>query len=205
MRKHIKRLHFQCNANLGIDGEYTPSKSIFCHLNKDMNGTEHNYNIEIYPSINSGYRLSVYLAMTASNAHDILTYSEKYDKRKEAEIDAVRVVLELEQCNLSEEINEWKKCNVSPVFNSEIEHVGDVYTSFNVLKKDRKSFDYYNSNPIESLYGKFYTLEKFDNKPCYSVINSNYDSTSCRSGKDQELLDKMLSKLNKKKYERFFE
>ena len=138
MRRHIKRLHFQCNAVLGIDGEYTPSKSIFCHLNKDLNGTEHNYNIEIYPSMNNGYRMSIYLALTASNAHDILVYSENYDRRKEAETDAVRVILELEQCNLTDEIKEWKRYNVSPVFNDKIEHIGDVYTTFNVLRKDKK-------------------------------------------------------------------
>ena len=72
------------------------------------------------------------------------------------------------------------------------------------MERIEKSFDYYNSNPIECLYGKFYRLDKFNGKPCYSVISSSYDTVSSRSGKDAELLVKMISKLDKRKYERFF-
>lgn len=187
MRKHIKRLHFQCDKI---------HEKLFCRLNRDLNGTEHNYNIEIRPSMNGGYRMSVYLALKDFDSYDILVYGESYPTVKYAEKDAVRVILELEKCNLSEEITEWKKSNVSPIFNETIEHIGDVYTDFSILKKDQKSFDYYNNNPLKQLYGKFYKLNKIKDKVYYDIINSSYDSVSSRVGNDKALLNKMLNKIN---------
>ena len=187
MRKHIKRLHFQCDKI---------HEKLFCRLNRDLNGTEHNYNIEIRPSMNGGYRMSVYLALKDFDSYDILVYGESYPTVEYAEKDAVRVILELEKCNLSEEITEWKKSNVSPIFNETIEHIGDVYTDFSILKKDQKSFDYYNTNPLKHLYGKFYKLNKIKDKVYYDIINSSYDSVSSRVGNDKALLRKMLNKIN---------
>lgn len=205
MRKHIKKLHFQCESCLSIDGETKPTKRIFCHLNKELNGTEHNYNIEIYPSMQGGYGLAVYLCLRASNSNDILVYRENYETSKEAQIDAVRIVLELEQANLTEEIKEWKKGNVNPVFDTKLNHIGDIYTTFQILRKDQKSYDYYNSNPLKSLYGKFFRLYKRLDQPCYDIIDSGYDSVCSKTGKDKEILNKMINQIkNNKKYERFF-
>ena len=192
MRRHIKRLHFQCSENFN---SIESNKLIFCHLNRDLNGTEHNYNIQIYNSINGNYGLAIYLCMKNSDSNDILVYRDNYDTLKEAQKDAIRVVLELEKADLSEEIKEWKNCNVNPIFDEKLNHVGDVYTAFQILKKDQKSFDYYNTNPLKCLYGRFYKLIKENDKVSYNVIDSNYDSVTSHVGKDKTLLNKMVNKI----------
>lgn len=189
MRKHIKRLHFQRIGNKFI-----------CYLNSELNGTTHNYNIEIYKSNFGNYGLAIYLALTKHDAKDILVYRGNYDTFYETEKDAINIILELEHSNLNEEIKEWKYYNVKPVFNENFELIGDIYSDFSTLKED-KSYDYYNDNPIKSFYGKFYTLDNGE----YNVINSSLNKVSVKSYRDKRVLNKMLNKIkNNKKYERFF-
>lgn len=203
--RYFKSLRFIRNHTIGEDGEVQILEGSSLSLNREIDGTEHNYNLQIYPSKRGGYGLAIYLAMTAPNANSILVYRENYTSQKEAEKDACRVLNELERANLNEYINEWKSCNVKPVFDEKYNYIGDIYAPILFLKENAKSFDYFNTNPINKFYGTFYILDKVNNKNCYKEETVGLGVSVSKMENNPRVMTKLLSKLNKKKYSRFFE
>ena len=174
-------------------------------LNRELDGTEHNYNIIAYPSKSGGYGLAVYLAMTSLEAKDILVYRRNYPSLKEAEVASCQVINELEKEDLTSYIEEWKSCNIRPVFDEKYEYMGDVYTTIPILKEDSKSFDYYNNSPISRFYGNFYILDRIGGKNCYKEEAMNFGTFTSKIHSDKRVIRKFLSQLSKEKYCRFFE
>lgn len=203
--RYLKNLRFNRSHGFDVNREITVSEKSFVSLNREIDGTEHNYNLFVDPSLKGGYRLSVYLAMTSHNSEDILVYTRNYATRKDAEKDACRVINELERSDLSEYIEEWKECSVTPVFDEKCNHLGDAYTSILLLRNNAKSFDYYNTNPITKYFGKFYILNRKNDKNFYEEETIDLGTSVSKSDDNPEVLNKLLSKLNKEKYARFFE
>lgn len=183
-----------------------PAKDIhIVKLNRELDNTEHNYNIKIYPAKKGGYTLAIYLDMTRDNAKDILVCRRNYESIVQAEKNSCKIINELEKSNLDEYIEEWKSCNIRPVFDKSCKFLGDIYTSIPILQKNAKSYDYYNSTPIKTYYGDFYVLDRQNNKNCYKKEVVVFNTYISKTENDSSLLKKMLSQLNKRKYSRFFE
>lgn len=172
------------------------------NLNREIDGTEHNYALRVYISKKGNFGLAVYLSMTALGATNILVYRGNYNTQREAEKDACRVLNELERANLSEYIEEWKSCSVTPVFDEKYKYVGDVYAPIAFLKENAKSFDYYNTNPLKNFYGTFYVL---DNKNCYREETVGLSASTSKVNNNPKVISKLVSQLNKKRHARFFE
>ena len=193
----IKSLRF--NRNHGFDVNEGDS---FVSLNREIDGTFHNYYVQVHPSLKGGFNLSVYLSMTSPDSKNILVHTSKHVTRAEAEKAACNVLNQLERSDLSEYIEEWKSCSVNPVFDEKYNYVGDAYASLQVIETNAKSFDYYNTNPIHKLYGKFYVLK---GKNCCKEETVTLGTHMSKVCDKPEIIKKLLSKLDKNKYTRFFE
>lgn len=183
-------------SSLSIDGETTPSKNEYCTLTVSE-GYKHNYCILLYKNRGSN-RLIIYLALTSNNAKNIELFDSTYKTVREAKHGALLMIDKLEETNLSSKIEEWKKEHIMPVFNSDFEIVGDIYTSM-WNRINNPELEYYNDNPVNELSGIYYTLVDKDR---YYVENIGSICSSTTGGNNPEILEKMLNKLGDR-YARF--
>ena len=193
----IKSLRFNRNHSFDVNREDS-----FVSLNREIDGTFHNYYVQVHPSLKGDFNLSVYLSMTSPDSKNILVHTSKHTTRAEAERAACTVLNKLERSDLSEYIEEWKSCSISPVFDERYNYVGDAYASLQTIESNAKSFDYYNTNPVNKLYGKFYVLK---DKNCCKEETVTLGTHTTKACDKPELIKKLLSKLDKNKYARFFE
>jgi len=111
----------------------------------------------------------------------------------------------------TEEIEQWKKLVIKPVFDSNLNLIGDWYAHFPIYKygQDKetqlKKWAYFNPNYAEApayLLDRFvdggYQLTHFDGD-----VRTN--SLKITTEESKELLKKALSQLNHEKYSKFFE
>lgn len=189
-------------VSLSLDGETIPSKDESCFISiKD--GHTNNYYFCLRKEKGNN-QLKVWLALTANNAKNILLYDDTYKTVKEAKYNAKELLIKLDSLDFSKDINTWKKEHITPVFNESFEIVGDIYTSIPTILNHRE-FDYFNKNPIPNISGKFYVPElSWNGNLFYYIETIKHDFYSAKSDNKTEIIEKLLNKMPKGKYKRFF-
>lgn len=192
--------HFNSYGGFDITGEWVTT-----------NGCYSTYYIKpysFYCSIHGQkgcYNWYIYLCLRHSESKDIELMSGTSKTLKAAK-ENFSEFLEYEDHDYMDLIEEWKKKVITPAFNSNFEHIGDFYASWENIRKPEwaEKYDYYNDNPVKGSFK--YILSYYPSCGLsYSEYTWNGNGFSSYSGcKDPEILDKLMSKLPKERYSRFY-
>ena len=191
--------HFNSYGGFDITGEWVAT-----------NGCYSTYYVKPYSyycSINGergNYDWYIYLCLTSRNGKNIKVLSGTSKTIKGAK-NNFKEFLEGPQ-DWTIEIEEWKKNNIKPAFNSKFEHVGDFYAPYECINKQEwaELYDYYNDNPVKVPFK--YVLSYYPSTGItYSEYSWNGNGMSSYSGcRDPEILEQLMSKLPRERYSRFY-
>lgn len=154
---------------LDMDGEAVPCDGWFCDIKRKDHklSFNHSYRAEIHKD--KTYNLNIWLCIGNKYIQHILTADTnrlEFKTLKEAKQWCQEQIHNFDKSPCPNSlIRDWKYKNCKPVFNMDLNYVGDSYFgptyiyNPNTLEWDRTEYDYFNDNPVNYEKGTYHVLE----------------------------------------------
>ena len=111
--------------------------------------------------------------------------------------------LQQEEHDYTALIEDWKVSHGSPAFDKDLNYVGTFYASRQTVKHNKDRWDYYNEDPVTKPFKYILECSYYSGLVYFDYTWTTYGYT-CTSGKDKEIINKMLENIEKVKFERFW-
>lgn len=148
------------------------------------------------------YHWYIYLSLTGEGSRDIELMSGQCPSLRGAK-DNFKEFLEEEKHDYTTLIEDWKVSHGSPAFDKDLNYVGTFYASRQTVKHNKDRWDYYNEDPVTKPFKYILEYSYYSGLVYFDYTWTTYGYT-CTSGKDKEIINKMLENIERTRFERFW-